>query len=92
MRDPDEGNGFVNCHVPAVDIACPHIADALFAFKIILSDTFHRDRGIFKMFYLSLRCVLALSIGIQNHKDQHSNHNEHVNNNDHSFFHNVFRS
>ena len=71
MRDPDEGNGFVNCHVPAVDIACPHIADALFAFKIILSDTFHRDRGIFKMFYLSAVGLPVFISGVERNEDQY---------------------
>ena len=52
VRDPNEGNGILDGHVLAVDIACPHITDALFTLQIILSDMFHSDCGILKMLFL----------------------------------------
>ena len=60
MRDLNKGDGLLYSHVPTVDIARPHITDALFTFEIILSDTLHGDRCVFKMLYLPLDRVPVL--------------------------------
>ena len=78
MRNPDEGSSLLDGHVLTVDIACPHITDALFALQIIFRDILHRDGGVFKMLDLPLGRISVFKAGIKDHKGQHSDHNEHV--------------
>ena len=91
MGDPDKGDGVLDGHILTVDIACPHITDALFTLQIILGDMFHCDRGIFKVLRLPLGYDFVLIVGIKNHEGQHSDHNEHIDYNDPEFFHSAFR-
>ena len=90
MRDPNEGDGVFDGHVLAVDIASPNVTDTLFTLQIILRDMLHCDRGIFKMLYLPLGRSSALGVGIQNHEDQHYDHNEYIDQIDPGFFHSAF--
>ena len=92
VRIPDEGNGFFDGHALAVDIVGPDVADALLAFEIILRDVFHRDRGVFEVFDLPLGRDPVCGTGIRDHKKQHCDHDEHIDDDDPGFFHSVFRS
>ena len=92
MRDPDKGNCFLNGHFLTVDIARPHIADPLFALKIILCDMLHGDGCILKMLYLPLGCIPVLKVGIKNHKNQHNDHDEYIDNYNPCSFHGVLQS
>ena len=92
VRIPDEGNGFFDGHALAVDIVGPDVADALLAFEIILRDVFHRDRGVLEVFDLPLGRDPAGRTGIRDHKEQHCDHDKHIDDDDPGFFHSVFRS
>ena len=91
VGDPDEGDRLVDRHILAVDIARPDVADTLLALQIVLCHVLHRDRGVLEVLDLNLRRFAVLDVGVDDHEDQHCDHNEYVDDNDPSSFHTVFR-
>ena len=49
---------------------------------------FHRNRSVFKVFYLSLSTLSCFDIRIDHHKSHHRDHDDDVNNDDPNSFHN----
>lgn len=78
MRRPYKGYGFLDGHVAVADILGPYIADAMFAFHIVLGDALHSYRGVFKMFDLPLESIVACIVGIESHEGQQCDHNDHI--------------
>ena len=71
MRGADIIGRLFHGHRPVVDIAGPHIADALLAFQIVLRHMLHGDRRVLKVFDLSLVSIFADKSGIEYNKDQY---------------------
>ena len=92
MGDPDKGDRLPDRHVLAVDITRPHIADALFTLQIVLRDLLHRDGGVFEMLCLPADRLSFLKTGVKNHKDDHGDHDEYIDDRDPAFFHRSFNS